>query len=68
LTAQQVRRKIELAESLLEVVSILEPGKSRTWAQLQLELQPALAVAAKTDFETGKLAKDSVKVVHSSDF
>jgi len=64
LSAEQVVRKIELAVELLEVLSILEPGKSRTRSQMQLEMQPTKVFKAKGEYEGGKISQDEAKVKH----
>ncbi|XP_059474877.1 SET domain-containing protein SmydA-8-like [Neocloeon triangulifer] len=61
MSEEQQVRKISLAEELLQVLAILEPGITRTRAQLQMELQPVKVLRAKADFEAGNLSKEQTE-------
>ncbi|XP_059479054.1 SET domain-containing protein SmydA-8-like [Neocloeon triangulifer] len=59
----QVERKLQLTHDLLDVASVLEPGRSRIRAQLQLELQAAMALQAKLDFETERITRERAEEI-----
>ncbi|CAB3386012.1 Hypothetical predicted protein [Cloeon dipterum] len=61
LSEERINKKIDIVEELLQVLTVLEPGMSRSRAQLQIELQPAKVHQAKLEFEAKKLSKDSAK-------
>jgi hypothetical protein len=58
-----VERKLSLSHDLMDAVSILEPGRSRTRALLQLELQAAMALQAKIDFETERITRERAEEI-----
>jgi len=47
----------------MDAVSVLEPGRSRTRALLQLELQAAMALQAKIDFETERITRERAEEI-----
>lgn len=57
-----LKRKIDLCHELLEVADILEPGWSRFRGTLLLELQAAMAIHIKREFEADKLTKANAQV------
>ncbi|CAH0588908.1 unnamed protein product [Chrysodeixis includens] len=52
-----LRRKIELCHELLEIADKLEPGWSKFRGTILLDLQAAMTVKTKRDYESGKLTK-----------
>ncbi|XP_050334966.1 SET domain-containing protein SmydA-8 [Bactrocera neohumeralis] len=56
-----VKRKVELCQELLEVAEILDGGWSIFRGNLLLDLQEALVVQAKREFERGLLTKANVQ-------
>ncbi|XP_030026011.1 SET domain-containing protein SmydA-8 [Manduca sexta] len=52
-----LKRKIDLCHELLEIADKLEPGWSKFRGTLLLDLQAAMAVETKREFEAGKLTK-----------
>ncbi|KAL4707889.1 hypothetical protein ACJJTC_010324 [Scirpophaga incertulas] len=52
-----LKRKIDLCNELLELADILEPGWSRFRGTLLLDLQAAMTVQTKRDFEADKITK-----------
>lgn len=56
-----LKRKLELCYDLLELADQLEPGVSRFRGTLLLDLQAALAVQTKREFETGKITKEGAQ-------
>lgn len=52
-----------MTHDLMDAVSILEPGRSRTRALLQLELQAAMALQAKIDFETERITRERAEEI-----
>lgn len=56
-----VKRKVELCQELLEVADILDGGWSIFRGNLLLDLQEALVVQAKREFEKGLLTKANVQ-------
>jgi len=58
-----VERKLSVTHDLMDAVSILEPGRSRTRALLQLELQAAMALQAKLDFETERITRERAEEI-----
>lgn len=63
LNDEQVERKLSLTHDLMDAVSILEPGRSRTRALLQLELQASMALQAKIDFETERITRERAEEI-----
>lgn len=57
-----MKRKIDLCHELLEVADVLDPGWTRFRGTLLLELQAAMAVQIKREFESGKLTKEGAQV------
>ncbi|XP_075980489.1 SET and MYND domain containing, arthropod-specific, member 2 [Anticarsia gemmatalis] len=52
-----LKRKMDLCHELLEIADKLEPGWSRFRGGLLLDLQAAMTVQTKREFEAGKLTK-----------
>ncbi|XP_022822822.1 protein msta [Spodoptera litura] len=52
-----LRRKVDLCHELLEIADKLEPGWTKFRGTLLLELQSAMTMKTKREFETGKLTK-----------
>ncbi|CAB3385479.1 Hypothetical predicted protein [Cloeon dipterum] len=63
LNDDQVERKLSLTHDLLDAVSVLEPGSSRTRAQLQLELQAAMVLQAKLDMESERITRERAEEI-----
>ncbi|XP_049855223.1 SET domain-containing protein SmydA-8 [Schistocerca gregaria] len=63
LTDEQVNRKVELCNELLEVADVLEPGMSRLRGILLYELQAAMVVQAKRDFNADKITKSAAQEI-----
>lgn len=57
-----LQRKIDLCNELLEIAEILEPGYSRFRGNLLYDLQAAMVVQAKRDYEIEKITKEAAKV------
>lgn len=57
-----IRRKVDLCHELLEVADKLEPGWSRFRGTLLLELQAAMTMKTKREYETGKITKAGAQV------
>lgn len=62
LSDQLLQRKIELCHELLELADKLEPGWSRFRGTLLLDLQAAMTVQTKREFETDKITKAGAQV------
>ncbi|CAD7006252.1 unnamed protein product [Ceratitis capitata] len=56
-----VKRKVELCQELLDIADILDGGFSIFRGNLLLDLQEALVVQAKREFEQGLLTKTNVQ-------
>nr|XP_021189756.2 SET domain-containing protein SmydA-8 [Helicoverpa armigera] len=52
-----LQRKLDLCHELLEIADKLEPGWSKFRGTLLLELQGAMTMKTKREFETGKITK-----------
>ncbi|XP_067613512.1 SET domain-containing protein SmydA-8 [Eurosta solidaginis] len=61
MTDAAVKRKVELCRELLEVADVLDGGWSIFRGNLLLDLQEALVVQAKREFEQGLLTKTNVQ-------
>lgn len=61
MTDAAVKRKVELCQELLEVAEILDGGWSIFRGNLLLDLQEALVVQAKREFEKDLLTKANVQ-------
>lgn len=57
-----LERKIDYCHDLIELVDILDPGYSRIRGQLLNELQAAMAVQAKRQFNEDKITKQAAQV------
>lgn len=57
-----LQRKIDLCNELLEIAEVLEPGYSRFRGNLLYDLQAAMAVQAKCEYENEKITKNAAKV------
>lgn len=57
-----LKRKIDLVHELLEVADKLEPGWTKFRGTLLLELQAAITVQAKREFEAGIITKTATQV------
>lgn len=57
-----LQRKIDLCHELLEIADILEPGYSRFRGNLLYDLQSAMVVQAKRDYDDDKITKEATKV------
>lgn len=57
-----LRRKVDLCHELLEIADKLEPGWTKFRGTLLLELQAAMTMKTKREFETGKLTKAAAQV------
>lgn len=58
-----LRRKIDLCHELLEIADILEPGYSRFRGNLLYDLQAAMVVQTKRDYDNETITKDAAKVI-----
>lgn len=58
-----LQRKIDLCNELLEIAALLEPGHSRFRGNLLYDLQAAMVVQAKRDYEHEKITKEAAKVI-----
>ncbi|KAM3965788.1 SET domain-containing protein SmydA-8 [Aphomia sociella] len=54
---QLLKRKIDLCHELLELADKLEPGWTRFRGTLLLDLQAAMTMETKREYETGKITK-----------
>lgn len=61
LSDQLLKRKIDLCHELLELADVLEPGWSRFRGTLLLDLQAAMTVQTKREYEAGKITKDGAQ-------
>lgn len=66
LSDELLERKIDYCNELLEVVDILDPGYSVIRAQILNELQAAMAVQAKRQFNDDKITKEAAQVCCNS--
>lgn len=66
LSDELLERKIDYCNELLEVVDILDPGYSVIRAQILNELQAAMAVQAKRQFNDDKITKEAAQVCFNS--
>lgn len=57
-----LKRKIDLCHELLEIADKIEPGWSRFRGTLLLDLQSAMTVHTKREFEAEKLTKAGAQV------
>lgn len=57
-----MERKIDICHELLEIADKLEPGWSKFRGSILLELQAAMVVQTKRDFEADKLTKAGTQV------
>lgn len=57
-----LKRKIDLCHELLEVADNVDPGWSRFRGTILLELQAAMMMQTKRDFEDEKLTKEGAQV------
>lgn len=63
LTDEIVERKIDICHELLEVLDVLDPGCSKVRGTVLYELQAAMVVLTKREFNKGKLTKTSAQVM-----
>lgn len=57
-----LKRKIDICHELLDLADRLEPGWSRFRGTILLELQAAMTVQTKRDFEAEKITKAGAQV------
>lgn len=62
LNEQQIERKIEITHELIDAIVVLEPGLSRMRGMLLFDLQAAMAMQAKLDFEAERITKERAQV------
>lgn len=63
LSDHDLKRKIELSHDLLEIADKVEPGYSRFRGTLLLDLQAAMTIMTKREFEVGKITKAGAQVI-----
>ncbi|KAL0274822.1 UNVERIFIED_CONTAM: hypothetical protein PYX00_002854 [Menopon gallinae] len=63
LSDELLERKIDYCHELLEIVDVLEPGFSKIRGQLLNELQSAMVMQAKRQFNQGKITKDAAQKI-----
>ncbi|XP_068617853.1 SET domain-containing protein SmydA-8 [Battus philenor] len=61
LSDDMLKRKVELCRELLELADKLEPGWTRFRGTILLELQSAMSMQTKREFETQKLTKSGAQ-------
>lgn len=59
---EDLEKKITYCHELLELVDVLDPGCSRIRGQLLNELQAAMTIQTKRDFNNGKITKEAAQV------
>lgn len=57
-----LKRKIDLCHELIEIADKLEPGMSKFRGELLLDLQAAMTIQTKREFEAGKITKAGAQV------
>lgn len=62
LSDELLERKIDYCHELLEIVDVLEPGFSKIRGQVLNELQSAMVIQAKRQFNDGTITKEAAQV------
>lgn len=64
ISEENLNRKIELCQELLDVADILEPGFSKFRGLLLYDLQAAVVVQAKRRYDSGEISREDVEVIN----